>query len=107
MTDPVTLGVWHRANQGWDPHTHPSNEREQRGRFAAEHLVISAQKLLSHLKAVRDHQDNLFWHPASPWDHLVHPAWDSRLHHHGFLSGQQDYLRDISNPLGTAQVLPF
>lgn len=115
VPDPVTLDLepaqchlWLHANQGWNPDTPPpSNERQQRGRFSAEHLVISAQKLSSHLKAMRDHQDNLFWHPASPWDHLMHPPWNLHLHHHGFLSGQQDCLRDISNPLSTAQVLPF
>lgn len=69
--------------------------------------MISAQKHSSHLKAVRDHQDNLFWHPASPWDQLMHPACNSWLHHHDFLSGQQDCLRDIFNLLSTAQVLPF
>lgn len=37
----------------------PANKREQRGRFGAEHLVVPAQKLLSHLKAMRDHEDNL------------------------------------------------
>lgn len=116
VPDPLTLNLalepaqcllWHPAKQGWDPQTPPSNDREQTGRFGAEHLVISAQKLLSHLKAMRDHQDNLFWHPASPWDQHMHPAWNSRLHHHGFLSGHQDCLRDVFNSLSTVQVLPF
>lgn len=53
--------------------------------FDAEHYAISAQQHLSHLKAVRDHQDNLFWHPASSWDQLVYPVHNSWLHNDGFL----------------------
>lgn len=63
------------------------------------HLVISAQKHWIRLRAVREHQGHLFWHPASPWDQLMHPACSPWLHHHDLLSRQQDCLRDIFNLL--------